>query len=483
MQYSSKSSLILLIIYILLFVESTYATPAFHTLGGADELLPFSSGIGGDGPSLTYSNPAGLTRVRTHFQVGIVSLYQDFSLSFGAKNEGNLISDRIYQARQLMGSNLNNADVLDIRPLPSNQVPAPTLDQSTQFQTYLNLGFQKNLFSGLSIGASFLIPLIHFESQVPIFTDERAQYFGNQLTFERWGDAFEGLNSTVGIGYQLHPSWSIGLGVLLLNRSQANSQVFLGDANYQAQSYVVPQVEVNNQISPFGSIEGRWTSGHILGRAFVSVHAPQSIQVKGQSRVKIWKYPYPEGENALVQRFKQSYRVLPLRVQSGIHLQIARWSLNTTLGWGQWSQYTNRFGELSGWKDQWDGSIGGSRETEWGAYGLDVRWRPTPAPPQIGRNQSIDPSQLAGSVSTSYHIADHLDLHLQTQIHVLVERTDTKRLDAADPVIDEFPVSIDQNGDPIEESVGLQTNHPGYPFLTSKGIAYSLILSLRFYTP
>ena len=133
MQYSSNSSFTLLIIHLLLFIESAYATPAFHTLGGADELLPFSSGVGGDGPSLTYSNPAGLTRVRTHFQVGIVTLYQDFSLSFGSKKEENLVSDRIYQARQLMGSNLNNADVLDIRPLPSNQVPNPTLDQSTQF--------------------------------------------------------------------------------------------------------------------------------------------------------------------------------------------------------------------------------------------------------------------------------------------------------------------------------------------------------------
>ena len=298
------------------------ATPSFYTLGGSDELLPFSAGAAGDGPSLTFSNPAGLTRAKTSFQIGWFSLYQDIHLRFGQKDASHLISDQVYQAQQLSSP--------ERYPLPSAQLPSPQLDQSHQFQTYINLGVHKTLFTRLHLGVSVLIPLLNFESQTPLFTDERAQYFGNQLTFERWGDVFAGLSTSFALAYQAWDFLSIGGGAILLNQSQANSQVFLGNANYQGPSYITPHVQVNNLLSPFASLEGRWTTQNAKYRTFVSVHAPQAVKVQGQSRVQIWKYPYPEGEDALVQTFQQNLRSLPLRIHGGLQIQFNQWSLNGT---------------------------------------------------------------------------------------------------------------------------------------------------------
>ena len=65
------------------------------------------------------------------------------------------------------------------------------------------------------------------------------------------------------------------------------------------------------------------------------------------------------------------------------------------------------------------------------------------------------------------------------QAHYLPTRTDQKDQRALDPVIDEFPSSVDGvSGELIEESIGLQTNNPGFPGYTSSGVVWAGGLSL-----
>jgi len=56
----------------------------------------------------------------------------------------------------------------------------------------------------------------------------------------------------------------------------------------------------------------------------------------------------------------------------------------------------------------------------------------------------------------------------------------TKRADAAHPVLDEFPDSVDlRTNESIAASAGLQTNNPGYPGFSSEGWLMGIGVSAR----
>ena len=93
---------------------------------------------------------------------------------------------------------------------------------------------------------------------------------------------------------------------------------------------ISPKVEVHSVLSPSLSIawrgaEAKQSTNQGVIRApqlFFTLHAPEEITVEGVSEVKIWNYPYQDGEEAIIQRFTQRYRYAPLR---------ARWGLVTPL--------------------------------------------------------------------------------------------------------------------------------------------------------
>lgn len=236
---------------------------------------------------------------------------------------------------------------------------------------------------------------------------------------------------------------------------------------------------------------------------FIGVFSPEEVEVTGDSAVKIWGYPYPDGDDAIVQRFTQRYRVLPLRVRWGGRLNLtsrcpretstkhvaqsscSRWSL---LSGGQWTQWSSRTEGAergkdtpSGWVDQWEVSSGLSRETAMMGWGADLRWRPTPVPEQSGRSSYVDPSQLALALSARWSITSSLSWQISAQAHWLLPRVDEKDQRALDPVRDEFPASVDElSGEPITSSGGLQSNNPGFPGYESGGMVWSGGVSLTW---
>jgi hypothetical protein len=355
----------------------------------------------------------------------------------------------------------------------------------------------------LYVGMTMLIPLHRFELQAPSFPDERAQYFENTLSFSRWGAELEGMSAAFALAWRLHPSISLGAGASLGNRSVAQSDVFLSDASYQGLSVISPQVEVQSYLSPHASITARRRDEGWGLMGFIGVFGPEEVEVTGDSAVKIWGYPYPDGDDAIVQRFTQRYRVLPLRVRWGGRLNLtsrcsrdtsanqssqatcARWSVLTGGQWTQWSSRTEGaeggIDAPSGWVDQWEVSSGLSRETTATGLGADLRWRPTPVPEQSGRSSYVDPSQLALAVSVRWSITPSLSWQLSAQAHWLLPRVDEKDLRALDPVRDEFPASVDElSGEPIDSSGGLQSNNPGFPGYESGGVVWSGGVSLTW---
>jgi len=461
-----------------LSASGSLASPAQYTLGALDQLLPFSAGAWGGSSSVVASNPAGLAWVREDQRrgVGLSWVQHRLTLSYLPRPEGVDVPEAVYQARPV-----NPEERSELKPLPSAGLSPRGLQREATQQLLLQLNWSANLIGDLFVGVASLVPLHRFELQSPSFVDERAQYFGNQLAFERWGDTLEGMSTAVGLAYSFGDQLSLGLGVNMSTRSQAKSDVFLGDVNYDGVSYVSPTVEVDTALSPFASIELRLPiAGGSLG-AHVSAHAEERTEVMGRGEVQVWGFPYPEGKTSIPQRFQQVYRQLPLRGHAGLSWRReGGLGLTAGVGWAQWSEYINRAGERAQWSDQWDGNLGLVYPVGSLQLGADLRWRPSPVPEQIGRTSYVDPNQLASALSGVYSIAEGLKLQLQAQAHRLLLRRDEKDMRALDPVLDELPDSVDpETGELIEGSQGLQTNNPGYPGYESEGWVWAVHIGLQ----
>lgn len=478
----------LLFIYFLMWLgcsisSTAYASPSFYTWGSLDQALPLSAAELGSSPGVTMSNPASLAWLKSPFTLGISYAREHLTWRRHSVPNGIRISDEVYQAKRLtMSGQVDDALPLVYKPLPSKNVPKAQLDDSAQEHLYLQIGLHKTLiesskWGSVHLGTYMVIPLQHFELQRPFYPDERAQYFDQKVSFERWGDYLEGMSAAFALAYAPTTNWSVGFGLNLLNKSFAQSDVFLADITGEKGSYIAPNVTVKSMLSPFASIEGRWQRWAL----HMSVHAAEEIEVSGQSKVKIWSFPYPNDQDAILQTFTKSYRALPLRSRLGLAWRGTDFQWATHLGWTQWSQFHNRHAEETQWIDQWETGMGVIWNASWSQVALDTRWRPSPVPPQIGRSSYIDPSQWAWSLGFDYPLHEHISLILTMQLHILLARQDLKNQKAKDPVIDEFPAAINEmTQERIDDSAGLQTNNPGYPGYDSSGFVWSTTCALRF---
>jgi hypothetical protein len=154
-----------------------------------------------------------------------------------------------------------------------------------------------------------------------------------------------------------------------------------------------------------------------------------------------------------------------------------------------WSDYINRQNErpLQGYA--WANSVGltlGVRHTyaERLSSGLDVFYEPSPVPLQTGRTNYVDNDRFAFAASVNYHVplSDGLALRfgVNGQLHVLPERTQRKLDPTAEPyvgkpfsqlVADEWlDGAVNNREEVLQDSFGLQTNNPGWPGFSSKGM-------------
>ena len=471
-------------------ISVVHATPAMDTLGAFDSPQTFSAGLSLS-PSSSYYNPASLSWAVDQMSAGIIGVKQSLALTYDHRPEEAEILSSVYSARP---SSATMKGSKSSAPLPSILLKPRGLNSEHSEQLFFSTGLIKTLIQDLlTFGMTAMIPLHRFELQAPSYPDERAQYFDNQLHFERWGDSLEGLSVNLGLGLRLSEEWGLGMSLTSLNQAIATSQVFLSDASYQGLSVISPKVEVFSVFSPSLSVTWRSSASgsqliqpdslKLLPMASLTVHGPEEITVEGSSEVKIWNYPYPEGEEAIVQRFTQHYRYAPIRVRwgattpllnLGIRGALARQVMLFTGGmWSQWSTAKSRSGDHAGWSDQVEVSGGAIWSSSSFSIGSDLRWRPSPVPEQSGRSSYVDPHQAAIAMMSAYQLREDVSLQFNLQIHYLPQRRDVKDQRALSPVIDEFPSSFDAiTGELLNESIGLQTNNPGYPGYESRGVVW-----------
>jgi hypothetical protein len=469
------------------------AGTGFYTFGSVNEVNQFST-LFLKTPTTTYQQASELADAEDHFSVGYFYAYQNLNIDYFQRPNGIDIGADIYQGRIPKNGQLSP---LKQTPLPTSAIKQRGSTQPISHDAFFQLATSSQLLKKgqhkISLGILLLIPIKTVENQTPRFSDERAQYFDNSLFFAKWGNYFDGLSSSFALSWKYGQILGLGVGTVMLNEAQAKSEVFLSDATYQGTSYTLPSVKVVNRFSPYFSASGILLND--LEKKYqlkwgANLYLPESSTVDGNGKVKIWGFQYEEGQNALTQSFSQHYRYLPYRLQFSLALQMEKMGFYSIIQRSFWSSRIDEQGENSGWTDQWEGTWGGYYQGKINLWdqgyatkiGLDLRWRPSPVKPQIGRRNDIDPSALAFALAYQLKIKDWLSIQISGQWHWLMSTSVKKNPYAQNPVQDEVPdtaVALDQSA--INNRLGLQTNNPGFPGYRAGGTVLVLGLFANLY--
>jgi len=465
-----------------------HASPLFDLLGAAAGPHPFTAGVMGRGAELTWANPARLAWATPGVELGFIVVAPDLRVDLRTRPSDVDVPATIYDLRELLPDGSTRR--LEQRPLPTGRLRSPRSDShESDVLTYLWLGFVQPIVPGyLTLGFSALFPSATLQSQDAFYSDERAQYFSNRLSFELYGDRLQTQSLSVALGARPVRWLGLGVGLSLTTSSVAQTEVFIGDSAYQETAMVNSRIRVSAGLVPHFGL----TAEPLPELQFsLTLHLPAANPVKGQSDVQFWSYPYPEGETSVVQRFAFSQGSEPLRTALGVAWRGVpaapgelAFGVGASLRWAHWSDYSDRHDEepTLTWSNTFD--LAASGELAWHEHrlALGVSWVPSPVPDQRGRSSYVDNDRIGGSLGwrAELPVADAtLAAGLTLQLHRLLPRSVMKDPGASDPVRDELPAAIDiRSGELAPESEGLQTNNPGYPGYSSSGWLFAMGLSL-----
>jgi hypothetical protein len=436
------------------------------------------------GASTTYFNPALLGEAPEGVHLGITATELDFQIDYGERPDGVDIGDSIF------GASVQNEDggssELERKPLPTDQLPARGNEEPGEFEAHLNAGFVHQLIDDtLTLGVTAQIPTSSFIAQEPHYVDEREQYFSNSLHFARYSDRLTSPSFAGALGVEPTEWVSIGFGIENFTKAVTVTDIFLPNLINRSQVYINADTRIDISFIPYGSIAFTPLDTWVFSGTF---HAPYSTKVDGESRLTVWG-PEESDLSQINQSFDFTYDYLPARFGLGAKKSFVDLNLDLAafVRWKQWSQYKNRH---RGTESDWDNTYTASASAKWSgdgqSLGLSMDYEPTPVPEQRGRTNYVDNDRLGGAVGYSHRLElgeVAFDVGLNLQSHILFERSHEKSPSADDPVIDEYPTSIDPGtGEVIEESRGLQTNNPGFPGFSSSGWIHSggVHLSKRF---
>jgi long-chain fatty acid transport protein len=461
------------------------ASSVLETVGAPGAGNGFTARILARGTESTYFNPAFLPEIETDLSFGTLVVGEWSHIHLMPRPAGVDVPGSVYNA-DLVQSPVSGSGFW---PQPTSQLlHARTDTSSREITPYLALGLARSLLGkSLVFGFYALVPASGFLRQDSFFSDEREQYFSNQLHAELLGDRLKVSTLAAGIGGRILPQLSWGLGVDSGMATRTHMQVYVPKASDQRTLLMVPQIETNLAIAPYAAFLFR---PHARWLITTTAHLPKSWDTSGENRLRFWNYTYPNGQTAVVQNYELTQGSEPLRVGLGASTtgKLGRldWELGFQGVWTEWSHYRDRHSEapLDAWHDTVNVGLGCA--LTWSRRHLlaEIGVAPSPVPDQTGRTNYVDNTRLATSVGfevpLQYGDANYsVGFYLQSQF--LVPRSVTKSGAAAHPVIDEVPDgAVDvEHGRPLPGAAGLQTNNPGYPGFSSSGTLLGAALVLK----
>ena len=479
---------------------SAEASPLFELAGGVTGTSGFNARVTGAGAPSTYFNPALLTRAPRVFEVGVLVLSEQISLTLDGRTGGDVplvVGDR--RIVDGTGAPIDNATVptdwLEHGCAPTQcgeprfaPRPRQAAGSSGETRAYQILGLVVPLIDErLALGFHALIPLGKFTTARSFYNDEREQFFTNSLHPELYSDRLTATSLAFGAGVGILENLSAGLSFTLNLTNTADSRTYVRDPIDYDKLLADTNVDVRASLSPHFGLA--WRPIERLGLA-ATAHSEQKLEIETNFSAALPAGQESDTTLAAVHGF------LPWTFALGgefevLHVQEHSVAVATTLKYARWSDYVDRHaqspsrdGAYFAWQDTISPSIGGRY-----AHGplktyLDFAYEPSPVPLQIGRSNYVDNDRASLSLGGShdFELFD-LDFRVSAQLqgHRLIERHQTKRDDL---LIDELPDDAVNavDGTPVAGAAGLQTNNAGWPGFASDGYIYggSVALALLY---
>jgi hypothetical protein len=288
-----------------------------------------------------------------------------------------------------------------------------------------------------------------------------------------------------GVGSKPLDWLSLGVSFTLNLANTAAASTYVGNANdISGTLQLSTKLDVLAGVAPhFAAMIEPIEALHVS----LTAHSPQMMSITTTSSTYL-----PSGDKQAAER-EAIHAWLPWIAGLGVAYDLYRgerfaWDLTGTGTYQIWSQYRDRQGQrpLQGYEWSNIPTVAlGVRNIYDGVFTtfVDGVFQPTPVPAQTGRTNYVDNDRIGAMAGVSYdwHVPQLKGAMLrfagQLQMHFLLERYQQK-LDPTLPgmagrqlVVDERPDDVtDTRGMPVPEAAGLQTNNPGWPGFSSKGI-------------
>jgi long-chain fatty acid transport protein len=522
------------LIVVLLVCSVLFSSPLSETVGAQGTTNPHSSRMFAQGAETAYFNPALLTLVKRSFSFNFFYSYQNLDISLMDRDSGLDIVGSVDDGTGVYGADrddkLQGETNLPFKPRPTSDLDERGGKSTKSGEMYGALGLAFPLIEEyLSIGFYGVIPIGNLMKQDSFFPDERESNFSNSLHYELYDDRMSAFNLSLALsgGYK----WVYaGVGVSASAQADINTTVYTPDAG-KNENKIHADTTIKARFTPhFGLVIKPLASTEFnflqLG---ISVHLPTKTTVDTVNKITFWNINREQEAEINTNVLDVTYAYKPLTLSPSIAITDLKvkedllLNLGFTAIWRKWSDYVNRYTERPEdnyywdpsiesesenrsvstkggwayesldeykWKDTWEFILGAAVEHKSIKAGLDLGYFMSPVPDQKGRTNYVDNNRinLAAGFSYTWDIKSfQLETGINFQSLIMIKRETVKDEGVPDSVgkggtvVDEFPESscdgfsteCGEPGEKIVESVGFQTNNPGYPGFTSSGQIFS----------
>jgi hypothetical protein len=481
----------------LLLVSGTAsASPLFELIGAGVGTGGLNARTTGASAASTYFNPALLPRAKAGLELGAFVLNDAISITLDGRGAQHDIPeaavDRFMNDLPSVPTTwLENGCDPDVGACIGQIDPQPRQGEGSSGNTtgYQVLGLVSHLWPRyLSLGIYAMVPYGSFTQAHSFFVDEREQFFTNSLHPELYSDRLSPVSLAFGAGSQVTDWLSLGVSLTLALKNTADAIAYSGNSAKLGETLQLStQVDVAASVSPhFGVLLEPFAPLDIS----LTAHSPQKMEIGTAFTTYL-----PNGD---IQRSVRPsvHAWMPWTAALGLNYEVwkgdaSSLALTATGQLELWSEYLNRQSERPLKNYEWSDIFvptAGVRYTHRAVFTafLDGSFRPSPVPAQTGRTNYVDNDRYTASAGGTYDVPiERWDVTFrfgaQAQVHVLPERYQAK-FDPTDAqfagqsysqlVVDEWKDDVINisTGEVIAEAKGLQTNNPGWPGFSSKGM-------------
>jgi long-chain fatty acid transport protein len=474
-----------LCIVLLLWAARVHASPPFELAGS---VLSTGASAGS-----AYFNPALLANARPGVELGVFVLQDSIQINLGERDARYDIPEVAVgqfqgQMPSLPTSWIQSGCDPQMGACASRLDPHPRRSATSgTTRMYLVLGLVATVFDRyLTLGVYGMAPTGTLLRGNTFYSDEREQYFSNNLHPELYEDRLDAPAMAMAASSRLLDWLAVGVGATLGLTTGVTAGTFVGNSARIAQSLVLSTALESSMI--FAPHVGALIEPTSWLSFSLTAHAPQK-----QDMINVLDSYLPNGD---FQRANRSVVLawMPWSFAVGSQVDVLRlpgqrFSAVAGMTLALWSDYLDRVGERPRDGYLWANTLStnaGLRHVykEMVSSFVDFQYAPSPVPAQTGRTNYVDNDRLGFTGGTNVELPlsgtrARLRFGLQAQLHFLLDRYQAK-LDPTSEryagkfypglVVDEWKDdSVSNRGEVIAAAANLQTNNSGWPGFGSRG--------------